>query len=441
MALFNYATKEITLKLVYYGPGLSGKTTNLHYLHGSLEPERRGKLLALSTETDRTLFFDFLPVTLGKIKDFSIRFQLYTVPGQVRYDATRRLVLKGADAVIFVADSQREMKEQNIESFENMINNLAANNIDPNSIPLVIQFNKRDLPNLLSIEELNLDLNKGRYGYVLAEAINGTGVEETFRKITAILLKDISKRHNVDIVSLPEAGPESRPAEEASAPPQEEAEEAVGVPASEAPEFEIERDFGLEEPPPEVHKETPVPEEALDITLEESGPSEETSDFDLGTHLVEEGEAGEVNEDKEAPAEQQVAPEAIKKISKQMQELARTVEKLDISRLEREHAEEGEPFAPYSAEKVEIMFNSIIDLSGNISKAVSDAVKELRDLKTDVGTLYSLKNTVSELMKEIEEFRKGQGEILNALREVLNARQPDSARPAKKKGLFDTFKK
>ena len=160
MALFNYATKEITIKIVYYGPGLSGKTTNLQYLHSIFDPAKRGKLLSLATEADRTLFFDFLPIELGKISDFSIRFQLYTVPGQVRYNATRKLVLKGADAIVFVADSQREMSEQNIESLKNMRENLIANNINPDDIPVIFQFNKRDLTNILSIDELNKDLNE-----------------------------------------------------------------------------------------------------------------------------------------------------------------------------------------------------------------------------------------------------------------------------------------
>jgi len=154
MALFNYATKEITIKIVFYGPGLSGKTTNLQYLHSVFEPNRRGKLLSLATEADRTLFFDFLPVELGKISDFSIRFQLYTVPGQVRYNATRKLVLKGADAIVFVADSQREMREQNKESFKNMGENLIANNIDPDDITVILQYNKRDLTNILSIDDI-----------------------------------------------------------------------------------------------------------------------------------------------------------------------------------------------------------------------------------------------------------------------------------------------
>lgn len=200
MALFNYATKEITIKIVYYGPGLSGKTTNLQYLHSKLDANSKGRLLSLATEADRTLFFDFLPVELGKLNDFSIRFQLYTVPGQVRYNATRKLVLKGADAVVFVADSQREMREQNIESFKNMKENLIENNINPDDIPIFLQYNKRDLPNILSIEELNQDLNKnGRYEFKESVAIDGIGVEDTFRRITKLVMKGIAKRHKIDL--------------------------------------------------------------------------------------------------------------------------------------------------------------------------------------------------------------------------------------------------
>ncbi|MEK6528664.1 MAG: GTPase domain-containing protein, partial [Nitrospirota bacterium] len=187
MALFNYTAKEITLKVVYYGPGFSGKTTNLQYLHSLLPANTRGKLISLTTEADRTLFFDFLPVDMGKIKDFNIRFQLYTVPGQVRYDATRRLVLKGADTVVFVADSQKEMKEQNIESLNNMRDNLTANNLDPDNIPVVFQYNKRDLKNILSIEELNGYLNKSNARFFEAVAVEGKGVEDTFRESTNIL--------------------------------------------------------------------------------------------------------------------------------------------------------------------------------------------------------------------------------------------------------------
>ncbi len=204
MAFFNYVTKEITLKVVYYGPGLSGKTTNLQYLYSVLDPTSRGKFISLATESDRTLFFDFLPVELGKIKDFSVRFQLYTVPGQIRYNATRKLVLKGADAVVFVADSQKDMREQNIESFSNMRENLLSNNLDPDSIPIILQFNKRDLPNALSVEELNRDLNAKGYQTIETVAVDGKGVEETFRLITKILLKDMVRRHKVEAPAMVE---------------------------------------------------------------------------------------------------------------------------------------------------------------------------------------------------------------------------------------------
>jgi len=203
MALFNYATKEITLKVVYYGPGLCGKTTNLQYLHESMSPEKKGKLLSLSTDADRTLFFDFMPIHLGKIKGFNIRFQLYTVPGQVRYNATRKLVLKGADAVVFVADSQTAMKDANIESLRNMKENLTANNIKPEDIPVVLQYNKRDLPNIMTVDEINKDINMSGDEIVESAAVNGMGVYETFQLITKRLLRYISKKHNVQI-DIPE---------------------------------------------------------------------------------------------------------------------------------------------------------------------------------------------------------------------------------------------
>jgi small GTP-binding protein len=230
MALFNYATKEITLKIVYYGPGLSGKTTNLQYLHSILNPETKGKLLSLSTEADRTLFFDFLPVELGKIRDFSIRFQLYTVPGQVRYNATRKVVLKGADAVVFVADSQKMMREQNIESLANMRENLSSNNINPDEIPIVLQYNKRDLKNVATVEDLQADLNAFNYPVIESSALEGAGVEETFKLVTKLLIKDIARKHNIGIGVQPE--PKEVPAQSvpAAAPP----ETAAGVSAPSA---------------------------------------------------------------------------------------------------------------------------------------------------------------------------------------------------------------
>jgi mutual gliding-motility protein MglA len=217
MALFNYATKEITIKIVYYGPGLSGKTTNLQYLHSIFDPVKKGKLLSLATESDRTLFFDFLPLELGKISEFSVRFQLYTVPGQVRYNATRKLVLKGADAIVFVADSQREMREQNLESLNNMGENLLANSINPDDIPVIFQYNKRDLSNIMSVEEINRDLNDSRkYDYREAVAVNGKGVEDTFKAITKIVINRIAEKHKLRI----------QPAEPDEQTPQEDIVEA-----------------------------------------------------------------------------------------------------------------------------------------------------------------------------------------------------------------------
>jgi mutual gliding-motility protein MglA len=259
MALFNYTTKEITVKVVYYGPGLSGKTTNLQYLHHIINPDRKGKLLCLPTESDRTLFFDLLPIDLGKIRDFSLRFQLYTVPGQVRYNATRKLVLKGADAIVFVADSQSDMREQNIESFKNMRDNLIANNINPDEIPLILQYNKRDLPNVLSIDDLNTDLNEnGKYQYIEAIAIDGTGVEDSFQDITKIVIDDI--KHKVDLPYLEEEEvpieveiDESSPEEPVITSPVLESTmyESDAVNSIEAEEIPMEVDIGesiLEEP-------------------------------------------------------------------------------------------------------------------------------------------------------------------------------------------------
>jgi len=197
MALFNYASREITLKVVYYGPGLSGKTTNLQWLHEHLDEARRSKLLSLATETDRTLFFDFLPMDLGNIGGFKVKFQLYTVPGQVRYDATRKLVLKGADAVVFVADSQRAMRDSNIVSFENMKENLAANNLDYKTILFVLQYNKRDLPDIMPVEEMDADLNERKVEVIESSAVNGQGVRETFDAVTKLLVQEANRRQKM----------------------------------------------------------------------------------------------------------------------------------------------------------------------------------------------------------------------------------------------------
>jgi signal recognition particle receptor subunit beta len=161
MSMINYASREINCKLVYYGPGLGGKTTNLEHVYGKVNPTARGKLISLATETERTLFFDFLPVDLGTVRGFKTRFHLYTVPGQVYYNASRKLILKGVDGVVFVADSQLERMEANIESMQNLYDNMAEYGYDLTKIPFVIQYNKRDLPNASPLKDLQAALNPG----------------------------------------------------------------------------------------------------------------------------------------------------------------------------------------------------------------------------------------------------------------------------------------
>jgi signal recognition particle receptor subunit beta len=194
MVLFNHATREMTAKIVYYGPGLCGKTTNLMVIFDKLDPTQKGKMLSLATKTDRTLFFDLLPVDIGKVGNFNLKIQLYTVPGQVFYNETRKLVLKGADAVVFVADSQPSMIESNRESFMNLMENLETNQIDPNDTPIVIQYNKRDIPGVLPVEELQEQLGFEGYPYTEAAAIRGEGVMETFKLISKITAKHLFAR-------------------------------------------------------------------------------------------------------------------------------------------------------------------------------------------------------------------------------------------------------
>jgi mutual gliding-motility protein MglA len=194
MSLVNYATREITCKIVYYGAGRSGKTTNLQHIHSRVPDDRKGKMVSLATETDRTLFFDFLPLDLGKISGFRVRIQLYTVPGQIYYDSTRRLVLQGSDGVVFVADSQMDRAGENLESFRNLQENLLGQGVDPRSVPLCIQFNKRDMPNASPRAELESTLNYRGHRSYEASAVAGTGVLETLRGISELVLHDLARR-------------------------------------------------------------------------------------------------------------------------------------------------------------------------------------------------------------------------------------------------------
>lgn len=197
MVLVSYSGKEINAKLVYYGPGLSGKTTNLEYIYGSIPQTHRGKMVSMKTKTERTLFFDFLPVNLGELAGFKTRFLLYTVPGQVYYNATRKLVLKGVDAVVFVADSKRGKMDENVESLENLKENLREHGLNIDDLPWVIQYNKRDLPDAYSVDELERVLNPSRVPYYEAVATNGQGVVDTFKAVSKLLLRKLSKEIGV----------------------------------------------------------------------------------------------------------------------------------------------------------------------------------------------------------------------------------------------------
>ncbi len=194
MAFINYSAREINCKLVYYGPGLCGKTTNLKHIYQKTAEAAKGKMISLATETERTLFFDFLPLALGEIRGFKTRFHLYTVPGQVFYDASRKLILKGVDGVVFVADSQEERFEANLESLDNLKANLAEQGYDIDSTPWILQYNKRDLPNAVPLEELQEALNPtGKVPFFEASAQTGKGVFETLKQLAKMVIGDLKR--------------------------------------------------------------------------------------------------------------------------------------------------------------------------------------------------------------------------------------------------------
>ena len=193
MSFINYGQREINCKIVYYGPGLCGKTTNLQHIYDSTSPAAKGKLISLATETDRTLFFDFMPLELGTVRGFKTRFHLYTVPGQVYYDASRKLILKGVDGIVFVADSKEERMDANIESLYNLEENLQTQGYDLLNLPYVLQLNKRDLPNVISTDEIAAELQRKNEPVFEAVASNGTGVFDTLKAVAKQVLTELRK--------------------------------------------------------------------------------------------------------------------------------------------------------------------------------------------------------------------------------------------------------
>ena len=193
MSFINFAAREINCKIVYYGPGLGGKTTNLQYVYDKTGEKQKGKMISLATETDRTLFFDFLPLDLGTVRGFRTRFHLYTVPGQVFYDASRKLILRGVDGVVFVADSQEERMDANLEALDNLQENLQEHGYDLAKIPYVLQLNKRDLPSAMALEDLKKELIKKDEPVFEAVAFQGTGVFETLKEVARQVLTELKK--------------------------------------------------------------------------------------------------------------------------------------------------------------------------------------------------------------------------------------------------------
>jgi signal recognition particle receptor subunit beta len=271
MVLFNYSTKELTAKVVYYGPGLCGKTTNLQWIHEKLPIRNKGKMLSLATEADRTLFFDFLPIELGTIRGMKTRIQLYTVPGQVFYNATRRMVLKGADCVVFVADSQEAMLDADLDSLANLKENLEVNEIDPDEIPMVLQYNKRDLPNALPVDVLNKKLNPRNLPFFEAVAKTGAGVEETLKGATTLVFKSLAGKYGggEPVPARPAAAGQAAPAPAPAAPP------AAARPPAPAPATRPAA------PPPPPARPAPAPEPPA-ITLDEPPSLDTILEDDLG---------------------------------------------------------------------------------------------------------------------------------------------------------------
>ncbi len=235
MVQINFARKEVNCKIVYYGPGLSGKTTNLEIVHEKAPPDRKGDLTSIATEGDRTLFFDFMPLELGKVGGMNTKFQLYTVPGQVYYNATRKLVLQGADGVVFVADSQREKLEENLESFKNLEDNLREQGLDLKKLPMVMQYNKRDLPSALPVADLDKAMNKYAAPTIEAVAVTGEGVFPTLKKLASMVLDNLNKQYGVGAKPAgppPKAGAKDGKADSGEIPKEAPPErERVGVAA------------------------------------------------------------------------------------------------------------------------------------------------------------------------------------------------------------------
>ena len=351
MVFFNYATMQMAAKVVYYGPGLCGKTTNLHHIYGRTAPGSRGEMVSLETETDRTLFFDLLPLDVGVIGGFKTRVQLYTVPGQVFYNTTRKLVLKGVDGMVFVADSQRAMKDANVESFANLRANLAEIGIKLDEIPLVFQYNKRDLANILSVEELEESLNRERqHESYEACAVLGQGVFETLKAISRLTLRSLKKRM---------LGDEKPPPGKSAAPPAAAPAAKVEPPAPPAPAPALSR--------PVIAQETAEIEDTLEVDpgtfSAEPAPPTQAHELNQPPATFDGGDSATVQEFEQAldsldaPLPEQAAPSG-----------AAAAPEAEIADVSFAEAEEAEPEKAVNEEVRHVKVGSNIDILAELER-------------------------------------------------------------------------
>jgi signal recognition particle receptor subunit beta len=367
MVLFNHATREMTAKIVYYGPGLCGKTTNLMVIFDKLDPKQKGKMLSLATKTDRTLFFDLLPVDIGKVGAFNLKMQLYTVPGQVFYNETRKLVLKGADAVVFVADSQGSMVDSNRESFANLMENLKEYQIDPDDTPIIIQYNKRDIPGVPPVEELAEALGFEGYPYAEASALKGEGVMETFKLVSKITAKHLYNRLKG----------KSEPIDRSKPPKQDKA-----APAAKAPE----RPAPARAPEPEPEPE-PAP---LSNPFADSVPFPESAPMDQGYEKMEEVSLEELLEGRERPA----TMSGMVPVPVPLDE----VEELDTAAIVEEHSPSVAVMEEEPAPPPRRSTSPGVSLEGRVAR-LEQEIDELRSEHR--ATLEDILSTLSELSNRV----------------------------------------
>lgn len=385
MVLYNAGTKELTAKIVYYGPGLGGKTTNLKLLHDRLDPQTVGSLMNLATPNDRTIYFDLLPVEMGEIKGYKIRFQLATVPGQAAFNETRRVVLRGTDGIVFVADSQWAMLPRNQESWQNLRDNFRANGVSFETMPVVVQYNKRDLDDILSVEAMQEALGLSSYPFVEAVASAGRGVTETFRMISKLTFVDLLRRlqgrrpEEIDAIPAPEASPPLAP-EETISPPSD-----AAAASAEAPETPFEQ-----------------PEAALEARLVELEESART-----------ERERREISEKAFATEIESLSARS-EKLYREVAELARVLEGLETSVKE---------LSGRGARDAEDLRAALEGLRASLEEKTVDGRREAEDIRTQIAPLLEAhadpKASEDRIRSEFERLRESLAESLDEVADRL----------------------